>query len=548
MARTDTPTRTRLALAALAAALAAPGCSETVLSGNPDAAPPTRVQATVEVQSPDPDRPLLVDFGEVALGETESVQVLIRSVGDDTLQLRDLEIDAPGVTVDPLDDALLAPGAETFATLRWTPMADGQLDGALRVITNDREQPEVHVDLRGDGLGPKLAVFPPAFDFGDLEIGCIGGLALELRNEGRAPLTIDSVLLDEAGDDDEIRMPGTLLLPITLAPGETRVVQLEYEPLDATPDVASVTVSGDDPGGAVVAQQFGVGHLGDTNQDLFEQGGLGLTDILFVVDNSCSMGDEQTTFALNFPAFPEILEESGTDYKLAATTTDSGDNGAFVGSVPVITPSTPDPAGTFGANVNLGTTGSGYEQAMLGGWLALDPSNGVNPNFLRDNAGLRIIFVSDAVDFSTDAGMPFQTPEGYVAAFQGLKDDPSSVILSDISGGLTGCSGPGGSAQGSTNLTTATALTGGISASICDANWVSSLAALAWLSTTINDTFILTQPALEPTVEVRLNGSYVYDGWFFDPALNAVIFNGAYIPDEGDEVIVDYGIAGGCEG
>jgi hypothetical protein len=32
------------------------------------------------------------------------------------------------------------------------------------------------------------------------------------------------------------------------------------------------------------------------------------------------MWDEQTTFAANFPGFVPILEDDGTDYRLAATT------------------------------------------------------------------------------------------------------------------------------------------------------------------------------------------------------------------------------------
>ncbi|MCO4770827.1 MAG: choice-of-anchor D domain-containing protein [Deltaproteobacteria bacterium] len=544
--------RPRIAALGTLALLLVVGCSENTLLGDPSGAPPTRVNATIEVTLPTGDDASVIDFGDVTLGESAVAEVLIRSVGTDTLQLQDVSVEAPGVELVSLDPEafLLAPGEQATALLRYTPTSDGLLNGLLRVGSNDRQRPLVSVDLRGDGLGPALTVFPPGFDFGDLEIGCSSNLTVELRNEGRAPLTIDAVDLEQLGGGGEVTLTTALTLPIELDPGTAALVEIDYAPTDAIADSSTLTVQSNDPAvpEGATAVQFGVGHLGETNEDLFEQGGLGLTDILFVVDNSCSMGDEQTTFAVNFPAFVPILEASGTDFKLAATTTDAGDNGAFVGATPIITPSTPDPAGTFGANVTLGTSGAGYEQAMLGGWLALNPAYAANPGFLRDIAGLRIIFVSDAVDFSTDAGMPFQSPGDYAAAFQSLKQDPSKVILSDISGGLSGCSGPGGSAQASTNLTTATQLTGGISASICDANWVASLSALAWLSTSINDTFLLTEPALENTIEVNMNGAAVFSGWFFDPALNAVVFDGAYIPDEGDELIISYGLAGGCEG
>lgn len=75
------------------------------------------------------------------------------------------------------------------------------------------------------------------------------------------------------------------------------------------------------------------------------------------------MWDEQTTFAANFPGFVLILEDEGTAYRLAA-------------------------------NVVLGTSSAGYEQAKLGDWLSLDPAHGANPGFLRDAAEQHIRFVS----------------------------------------------------------------------------------------------------------------------------------------------------------
>ncbi len=49
-------------------------------------------------------------------------------------------------------------------------------------------------------------------------------------------------------------------------------------------------------------------------------------DILFVIDNSGSMGEEQAVLAANFSAFVEVLErpEVDADYRIAITTTDDG--------------------------------------------------------------------------------------------------------------------------------------------------------------------------------------------------------------------------------
>src|SRR5262245_11439832 len=44
-------------------------------------------------------------------------------------------------------------------------------------------------------------------------------------------------------------------------------------------------------------------------------------DVLFVIDNSGSMGQEQTNLIANFPAFISVLDQSGLDYRVAVTTT-----------------------------------------------------------------------------------------------------------------------------------------------------------------------------------------------------------------------------------
>ena len=44
-------------------------------------------------------------------------------------------------------------------------------------------------------------------------------------------------------------------------------------------------------------------------------------DLLFVIDNSGSMQQEQTNLIANFPTFISVLDASGLDYRVAVTTT-----------------------------------------------------------------------------------------------------------------------------------------------------------------------------------------------------------------------------------
>lgn len=205
-------------------------------------------------------------------------------------------------------------------------------------------------------------------------------------------------------------------------------------------------------------------------------------DILFVVDNSGSMADEQQNLAENFTFFINQIAGSG-DYQIAIVTTDqstestpnepdpgeyggyvdyvfdSGDyrvlrrdlsdlssgcsavgieHGCFRGPTPgrrVIRSGTDteQQVADFIANVDVGSCGSGVEQGLKSMVSALDKTRpgGCNEGFLREDANLVIIFVSDEED--TD-----NTPIAqYVQDVSRFKD-PSKIRVAAIVGSVDG--------------------------------------------------------------------------------------------------------------
>ena len=115
-------------------------------------------------------------------------------------------------------------------------------------------------------------------------------------------------------------------------------------------------------------------------------------DILLVVDNSCSMEDEQNELANNFEAFVQFIEQVETDYHIGVVTTDvDGDPfdwfgvpGALEGEPHFITSETPDAATVFRNAVRVGTGGSGFERGFEAARLALSPQL-----LEEENEGLR---------------------------------------------------------------------------------------------------------------------------------------------------------------
>ncbi|MBT8495720.1 MAG: hypothetical protein KJO07_21910 [Deltaproteobacteria bacterium] len=157
-------------------------------------------------------------------------------------------------------------------------------------------------------------------------------------------------------------------------------------------------------------------------------------DLVFVIDNSGSMAEEQANLTANFGPFAELIDSYLTsdgnqlDYRIAVTTagrdvsykltafdmefpfTEPGDNGNFVNrsecgmSRPWIERGDSDVVGTFECAANVGTYGPGAEMPLLGLEWALNRrvQDGTNAGFLRDDALLAVVMVSDQDDCSRE--------------------------------------------------------------------------------------------------------------------------------------------------
>jgi hypothetical protein len=527
-------------------AIALSGCSESVLLAPPTQTNPTRVDAVIEVTGEDPDNPHIVNFGEVNAGDSRDQLVTIRNIGTDTLQVQDLVLSnfASFEIVDRDSvSPLLTPEQATTLTLRYSPVQDEHIEATLTVASNDRETPEINVRLLAEGLAPTIRVEPQTWDFGNMELGCVSVIEKVVSNVGRAPLLLNNIWFEDLAGNGEMTLIHNIPPGVVLAPNDALTVEIHYVPIDVEPDNGVIHFESNDPSQPdKTARQFGIAHLGESNVDEFAQEGNNSSDILWVVDNSCSMSGEQTSLAVNFSSFIQIVDALDMDYHIGVVTTDVGDNGALQGSTPIVTPSTPDPAGTFATNVDLGIGGSGSERGFQSAYLCYNGGACLSGFDRGDDSGLRIIFVSDEQEQSTALG----TVADYVAYFYTLRGNPDKMILSDITGGLSGCSGSGGGAGSGSDYVAATVTTGGVSASICDSNWVATLSALAWLSQSYADTFELSQTPVEDTIEVRLNGVNIYVGWTFNSALNAIIFDLSHIPEAGDGIEIEYTVLGDC--
>jgi hypothetical protein len=254
----------------------------------------------------------------------------------------------------------------------------------------------------------------------------------------------------------------------------------------------------------------GGGGGGGTTVDAL---GCSKMDLLFVIDNSGSMAQEQTNLIANFPAFISVLDASGLDYRVAVTTTarnytynmstplgnipqsTSGESGAMLmkGTMTKrwIDKGDPDVAGTFSTLANVGTGGSSDEMPLGAVRDAFEDrmTDGTNMGFRRQDALLGIVILTDENDCSYEQSVNLSFAESLcqnqmepVANYKAFLDQytgsPTRWATAIIAGPGPGtCSSTFGDADEATRLIDFKNMIGtnAIMSSICDGNLASGL-------------------------------------------------------------------------
>lgn len=202
----------------------------------------------------------------------------------------------------------------------------------------------------------------------------------------------------------------------------------------------------------------------------------------------------------------------------------------------------------FAANVNIGVSGSGIERGLEGARLALTPpmSAGGNAGFLRNDADLVIIFLSDEED---------QSPESvafYEGAFAALKPDAAdTVVINAIVGTQQPrCTGPGGSGEYGARYIQIAQGSGGFVDSICGVSWGASLGSVGLSGVGLTRRFTLHSFPVPNTIAIEAGGAQVPSTtpgglarWVYEANDNAVVFQTGSVPQSGATISVSYTVA-----
>jgi len=196
--------------------------------------------------------PLIVDFGDVPVGETSApLQVTVESTGSGTL-----EIDAIDAAANPFARSggscpsgavfMLPPGNNCTITYQFAPLDPGMAAQTIAVTSNATSGPG-SFDLIGDGVTPELTASPGFIDFGDLAIGAPAALqSLQLENTGGGELLVNTFTFEgrDAGDFG-VGIDNCTGNPLAL--GQTCLVEIRFDAAEPGVKTAELTIDSNDP-------------------------------------------------------------------------------------------------------------------------------------------------------------------------------------------------------------------------------------------------------------------------------------------------------------
>lgn len=266
-------------------------------------------------------------------------------------------------------------------------------------------------------------------------------------------------------------------------------------------------------------------------------------DIIWVIDDSASMFEEQEQLATHISHFTDYLTVAAVDFQLGVITTDVAvtEPGRLINDM-ILSPDTEKLAEEF-ADLVLLEEGSRNEQGFAALLAGLD-SDGVNGAVLRTNSDLEIIFFSDEDDQSE------LRTDDFISNMANLRN--GEIVVNAIIGDPPeGCASINGAADPGFKYQEAQELTLGIRESICSLEYDAVLERIALKVLGLENRFGLSSAPDLTTMRVLVDGAEIHrrqrNGWQYDAGTNSIVFDGFAVPKPGADIVFQYALWIGTE-
>lgn len=252
-------------------------------------------------------------------------------------------------------------------------------------------------------------------------------------------------------------------------------------------------------------------------------------DILWVVDNSGSMREEQQQLAYNFDVFINKFIEKNIDFKMSITTTDTRNNNAGKPVQDSLTKLTSEKLAEneqqflndFADMIQVGTSGWGKEKGIKASEVFSDR---FAIHHFRKDAYFVVVYVSDEEDQSE------KTPENHLKQIAKWKDNAGLVKAYSIVNISKPYNGNQYLVSGYERYEDMSELTGGYISDIND-NFYNTLLDMGNDIAELAESFPLSKvPHDASTIKVLVNGVNQSDGWEYDEQARTIKFLPGYVP------------------
>jgi hypothetical protein len=266
-------------------------------------------------------------------------------------------------------------------------------------------------------------------------------------------------------------------------------------------------------------------------------------DIIWVVDDSGSMGDEQNSLAYNFDAFIQDFMSKEINFRMAITTTDPTKkrDGKMVCDWHVLNSlyaaiNRQNFVAMFEKCIKVGTKGSGHEKGLN----AIDRflyhyndgnKSNRNDSFLREDAYLVVVIVSDEEDQSS------RNVSHYIERLRSVKVNAGKVKVFSIVN--TKANTEKYESKG-VRYMTASKATNGVVADIDD-SFYQILKDFGYDIINLLNRFTIAHKIANNSIIVEVNGIATTE-FTFDQITNSIKFNSGFTPAASSEIRVTYSV------
>lgn len=246
--------------------------------------------------------PSLLRFGNVDVGQTETLMVTLTNGGQSNVTVSQVSISDPAFATPNLTLPLVVPAGQSVeVSISFTPGTTGWSPGLIKFLSNATNA-SLSVQAGGTGVDSEaVTVKPSSLSFGQVPVGGNSSRPLVLTNARSWSITISGIQITGAG----FTVSGPTF-PVTLSRGQSLALTVNYTPQSAGLQGGSVLVSG--PGLCVplagTGTTTGMGQLSITPASLnYSNVPVGTTDTLPITVSATGASVTVTSASSSSPRF-----------------------------------------------------------------------------------------------------------------------------------------------------------------------------------------------------------------------------------------------------